>query len=53
MLEKYKLPMPDQNLSDQEVREFIAYFKWADASPQVKTQQPPVPEVTTKAKVKG
>ena len=38
MLDKYKLPMPDQNLSDEEVREFIAYFKWADANLQVKQQ---------------
>src|SRR5690349_22067205 len=41
LLDKYKVPMPDQNLSDQEIREFIAYFKWADANLQVKgTQQP-------------
>ena len=41
MLDKYKVPMPDQNLSDQEVREFIAYFKWADANLQVKGQHQP------------
>ena len=37
MLAKYKVPMPNQNLSDEEVREYIAYFKWADANlrPQV------------------
>jgi nitrite reductase (NO-forming) len=41
LLGKYKVPMPDQNLSDQEIREFIAYFKWADANLQLKgTQQP-------------
>jgi nitrite reductase (NO-forming) len=41
LLDKYKVPMPDQNLSDQEIREFIAYFKWADANLQIKgTQQP-------------
>ena len=32
MLDKYKVPMPNQNLSDEEIREFIAYFKWADAN---------------------
>ena len=32
MLDKYKLPMPNQDLSDEEARTFIAYFKWADAN---------------------
>ena len=32
MLVRYKVPMPNQNLSDAEVREYIAYFKWADAN---------------------
>src|SRR6185369_111694 len=26
MLDKYKVPMPNQNLSDQEIREYVAYF---------------------------
>lgn len=41
LLEKYKLPMPNQNASDAEIREYIEYFKWADANlrPQG-TQQP-------------
>jgi nitrite reductase (NO-forming) len=40
LLEKWKVPMPNQNLSDQEIREYLAYFKWADANlqPQGKTQ---------------
>jgi nitrite reductase (NO-forming) len=40
MLDKYKLPMPNQNLSEEEIREFVAYFKWADANlqPQAKEQ---------------
>jgi len=40
MLDKYKLPMPNQNLSDAEIREYVAYFKWADANvrPQGATQ---------------
>lgn len=32
LLEKYKVPMPDQGLSDKEVQQYIAYFKWADAN---------------------
>ena len=34
MLDKYKLPMPDQGLSEAEIRQYIAYFKWADANLQ-------------------
>jgi len=41
LLDKYKVPMPDQNLSDPEIREFIAYFKWADANLQPKGEQQP------------
>lgn len=34
MLKEYNnLPMPNQNLSDVEVRQYIRYFKWADAQP--------------------
>ena len=38
MLEKYKLPMPNQNLSEVEVGEYIKYFHWADEN--MKPQQP-------------
>jgi nitrite reductase (NO-forming) len=43
MLDKYKVPMPNQNLSDEEIREYAAYFKWADANiqPQGTTQPQP------------
>ena len=41
MLDKYKVPMPDQHLSDQEIHEYIAYFKWADEHLEVKGQQQP------------
>lgn len=43
LLEQYKVPMPNQNLSDDEIREYIAYFKWADANlqPQGKSQPQP------------
>jgi nitrite reductase (NO-forming) len=32
MFDKYKVPMPNQNLSDDEIRQFVAYFKWADSN---------------------
>jgi nitrite reductase (NO-forming) len=32
LLGQYEVPMPDQNLSDEEVAELIAYFQWADAN---------------------
>jgi len=32
LLGKYKLAMPNQNLSESEIKEFIEYFKWADAN---------------------
>jgi nitrite reductase (NO-forming) len=43
MLDKYKLPMPNQNLSNEEIREFVTYFKWADTNlrPQAKEQPQP------------
>ena len=34
MLKEYNnLPMPNQNLSDAEIRQYIQYFRWADAQP--------------------
>jgi nitrite reductase (NO-forming) len=34
MLKEYNnLPMPNQNLSAAEIRQFIRYIKWADAQP--------------------
>jgi nitrite reductase (NO-forming) len=43
MLAKYKLPMPNQNPSDDEIKAYIAYFKWADRNlrPQGQTQPQP------------
>jgi nitrite reductase (NO-forming) len=43
MLDKYKVPMPNQNATDAEIREYLEYFKWADANvtPQGKTQPQP------------
>ena len=34
MLKEYNnLPMPNQNLSRAEIRQYIQYFKWVDAQP--------------------
>src|SRR6185437_15832515 len=43
MLDKYKLPMPNQNLSDPEIAEYASYFHWADTNlrPQGKEQPQP------------
>lgn len=43
MLEKWKIPMPNQGLGDEEIKQYIAYFKWADLNlqPQGKSQPQP------------
>jgi nitrite reductase (NO-forming) len=41
MLGKYKLAMPNQNLSDAEIAEYIEYFRWADASIAPPGTRPP------------
>jgi len=41
MLDKYKVPMPNQNLADKDIREFIAYFKWSDANLKPKGERQP------------
>ena len=34
MLKEYgNLPMPNQNLSDTEVKQYLKYFQWIDAQP--------------------
>ena len=50
MLDKYKVPMPNQNLSEQEIKEYVEYFKWADANvrPQGTTQPQPAKPGTAK-----
>ena len=32
LLAKYKVPMPNQNLSDDEIKEYLEYFMWADSN---------------------
>ena len=50
LLDKYKVPMPNQNLSEEEIKQFIDYFKWADANvrPQGETQPQPAAPGTAK-----
>jgi nitrite reductase (NO-forming) len=43
MLDKYKVPMPNQNLNDHEIREYLAYFKWADANVRAQGTMQPQP----------
>jgi len=43
MLDKWKIPMPNQGLSDDEIRQYLAYFKWADQSLQPKGTGQPQP----------
>ena len=31
LLAKYKIPMPNQNATDAEIKGYVAYFKWATA----------------------
>jgi nitrite reductase (NO-forming) len=34
MLKEYNnIPMPNQSLTDAEIRQFIKYFHWADSQP--------------------
>jgi len=50
LLDKYKVPMPNQNLTEAEIGEYLAYFKWADANvrPQGTTQPQPAAAGTAK-----
>jgi nitrite reductase (NO-forming) len=43
LLDKWKLPMPNQGLNDGDIKGFIAYFKWADANLQPKGTTQPQP----------
>ena len=48
--DNYKVPMPNQNLSDAEIREYVTYFRWADANvrPQGTAQPQPAAPGTAK-----
>jgi nitrite reductase (NO-forming) len=43
LLEKWKIPMPNQGLSDEEVKQYLAYFKWTDENLQPKGASQPQP----------
>ena len=43
LLEKWKLPMPNQGLSEAEIEQYLAYFKWADEHLQPKGTTQPQP----------
>jgi nitrite reductase (NO-forming) len=43
LLEKYKIPMPNQGLNDAEIKDYVAYFKWADANLQPQGTRQPQP----------
>ena len=43
LLDKWKIPMPNQGLSDEEIKQYIAYFKWADQNLQPKGTAQPQP----------
>jgi nitrite reductase (NO-forming) len=43
LLAQWKVPMPNQNLSDQEIDQYLAYFKWADANLKPKGKEQPQP----------
>jgi len=41
LLDKWKVPMPNQGLSDDEIKQYLAYFKWADQNLQPQGKAPP------------
>ncbi|NML45209.1 multicopper oxidase domain-containing protein [Ramlibacter sp. G-1-2-2] len=41
LLDKYKVPMPNQGLGDPEIKDYLAYFRWADANLQPQGAQQP------------
>jgi nitrite reductase (NO-forming) len=43
LLDKYKIPMPNQGLGEDEIKQYVAYFKWADQNLQPKGSSQPQP----------
>jgi nitrite reductase (NO-forming) len=43
LLDKWKIPMPNQGLSEEEIKQYLAYFKWADQNLQPKGKSQPQP----------
>ncbi len=50
LLDKYKIPMPNQNVGPEDIRQLIAYFKWADANLRPKGDEQPQPAAPGTAK---
>jgi nitrite reductase (NO-forming) len=53
LLAKYKVPMPNQNADDAEIRAYLAYFKWADANIEPRGKTQPQPAAPGKARPPG
>jgi nitrite reductase (NO-forming) len=49
LLDKFKIPMPNQGLNDDEIKQFFAYFKWADANVQPQGTAQPQPAAEGKS----
>lgn len=49
LLDRWKIPMPNQGLSDDEIKGYIAYFKWADQNIQPKSGAAPAGMTTPAA----
>ena len=45
LLDKWKIAMPNQGLGDEEIKGYLAYFKWADQNLQPKGKTQPQPSV--------
>ena len=43
MLGKYKVPMPNQNLSEDEIKQYLEYFEWSDKNLQPRGKSQPQP----------
>ncbi|HSN20174.1 MAG TPA: multicopper oxidase domain-containing protein [Usitatibacter sp.] len=43
LLGKYKVPMPNQNMTPEGIRQVISYFQWADANIHVHGREQPQP----------
>jgi nitrite reductase (NO-forming) len=41
LLQRYRVPMPNQHLSDEEIADYLRYFHWADQNVQPGSAQPP------------
>ena len=50
LLAKYKIPMPNQNATDAEIKGYVAYFKWADEHLQPHGATQPQPAAPGSAK---